>query len=501
MKVCDMPMGFGKTSAAIDFIKSHPENNYLYVTPYLSECERIIDNCSTLNFRAPDDTAGTKTENFMGLLSAGSNIVTTHTMFSIIASNQKMIKSIDLSKFILIVDESPTVVHKVPISRLYSKFLKDNHYIEIGECGAAVPTQPESHFPKDSDLYTSIKPFYDYRMYEVRESMYVGVINPEIFSLFKDVYILTYLFDAQVFRYYCDVFNIPFSYLRVRKEHERYTFYRSEGELVRIPNLNEKITIVQHAKVNQVGDDPSALSSAWYAKQAKSENGAGIIKLHNMIDNFFRRQSAQKDDRMWATFSKYAFLIGGSRYKTQHLAGNTKGTNRYSNRHYLAYLVNVFIDPLISDWIEQNGLTFDKDKYALSELIQWVFRSALRNGEHITLLLPSLRMRTLFCHWVREVSGISPAPTYNELLDEKFRCKGPGGRPTKLKFERYMFDESIPVHKIFPLKISAKHRTVDPETYKQAAIENRILLERKRIAVKREILYKIASLDRKEAKR
>lgn len=495
MKVCNMPMGFGKTSAAINFINCHPENNYLYITPYLSECERVVGECSDLNFYSPANGSGTKTEDFIGLLSSGNNIATTHTMFSIIASNQNLIESIDLYKFVLIIDESPTVVHKISVPGVCAKLFKNNHYVEIEESGLTKPTKPENDFLEDSDLYKAIKPFYRYLMYEVKECMYVGVIDPKIFSQFQDVYLLTYLFDSQIFKYYCDVFNVPYSYIGTRTENGHYEFSEFKEEMTHIPKLNEKITIVQHAKVNQIGDDPSALSSSWYSKQTDSGDGAGIVKLHNMIDNFFRRQSAQKDDRMWATFSKYSFLIGGSRYKTQHLASNTKGTNRYSNRHYLAYLVNVFIDPLISGWIEKNGLKFDKDKYALSELVQWVFRSALRNGEHVTLLLPSLRMRTLFCHWIREVSGLSPAPTYNELLDEKFKRRGPGGRPTKLKFERYMFDESIPVHKIFPLRTSAKCRIVDAETYKKTALENRVLLEKKRIAIKRELLYKIASLD------
>ena len=36
-----------------------------------------------------------------------------------------------------------------------------------------------------------------------------------------------------------------------------------------------------------------------------------------------------------------------------------------------------------------------KDAYALTELIQWVWRSRVRNGHPITLYLPSPRMRTL----------------------------------------------------------------------------------------------------------
>jgi len=40
--------------------------------------------------------------------------------------------------------------------------------------------------------------------------------------------------------------------------------------------------------------------------------------------------------------------------------------------------------------------------YALTELIQWVWRSRIRKGEPITVYLPSMRMRRLFEEWLHE---------------------------------------------------------------------------------------------------
>ena len=44
--------------------------------------------------------------------------------------------------------------------------------------------------------------------------------------------------------------------------------------------------------------------------------------------------------------------------------------------------------------------TFDKDLWALSNMIQFVFRSRLRKGEPINLYVPSKRMRELFLKWL-----------------------------------------------------------------------------------------------------
>ena len=44
--------------------------------------------------------------------------------------------------------------------------------------------------------------------------------------------------------------------------------------------------------------------------------------------------------------------------------------------------------------------TFDKDLWALSNMIQFVFRSRLRKVEPINLYVPSSRMREVFKRWL-----------------------------------------------------------------------------------------------------
>ena len=43
---------------------------------------------------------------------------------------------------------------------------------------------------------------------------------------------------------------------------------------------------------------------------------------------------------------------------------------------------------------------FDKDLWALSTMLQFIFRSRLRKGESINLYIPSSRMRGLFKLWL-----------------------------------------------------------------------------------------------------
>jgi hypothetical protein len=42
----------------------------------------------------------------------------------------------------------------------------------------------------------------------------------------------------------------------------------------------------------------------------------------------------------------------------------------------------------------------DDDQFALSQLVQWVWRSRIREDQPINLYLPSDRMRRLFTEWL-----------------------------------------------------------------------------------------------------
>ena len=48
------------------------------------------------------------------------------------------------------------------------------------------------------------------------------------------------------------------------------------------------------------------------------------------------------------------------------------------------------------------GVSVDEDTWALSELIQWVFRSAIRENKEINVYIPSERMRNLLVEWLNK---------------------------------------------------------------------------------------------------
>lgn len=61
--------------------------------------------------------------------------------------------------------------------------------------------------------------------------------------------------------------------------------------------------------------------------------------------------------------------------------------NRYPNKNVKLYM-------------QGYGVYIDDEQFALAEMVQWVWRSRIRNGEPIKLCIASERMEKLFKEWL-----------------------------------------------------------------------------------------------------
>lgn len=88
------------------------------------------------------------------------------------------------------------------------------------------------------------------------------------------------------------------------------------------------------------------------------------------------------------------------------VACTARATNDYADRTTLLYMINRFISPEIEKYFSRRGSPINEDEFATSELLQWIWRSAIRKGNRINLFIPSARMRKLLFGWfgVNEIS-------------------------------------------------------------------------------------------------
>lgn len=143
--VIDAPCGSGKTSWAIQYIKEHTEDSFVYCTPFLDEIERIRRACGKSRFREPNNYESTKIENFNELLAVGTDIAVTHSTFINATAETKEL--IEQGEYTMLLDEALEVVvdfnkitsvERAPEQRVSAgdiRMMKDQGLIHIGDWG------------------------------------------------------------------------------------------------------------------------------------------------------------------------------------------------------------------------------------------------------------------------------------------------------------------------------------------------------------------------------
>lgn len=445
VKVIDAPCGAGKTTWAIQTINDCKDDSFIYCTPFLDEIDRIRRSCGHYKrFAEPVPYGGSKIKSFNELLSEGVDIAVTHTTF--LNATAETLDLIRTGDYTLIIDEVLDVVtdfNKVQsvesasrqtITKEDVKFLLDKGIIRVEEgylvvwCGGEYGDDFKF---SEVQRYAQLK-----RLYCVDNKLLIAVFPPEIFRLFKRVYILTYLFGGSIFKYYLDLFGIEYETMSVCKDSEWYSLVKYDAgfDMEFRHSCKALIHVCDNASMNDYKSN--ALSKSWYDNNKKDEQRMKQLKAN--IHNFYRKYSngakARNGDIMWTCFGEYESKIKGPGYTCVRtmteqerclpqaeredlekqlscfVPCNAKATNIYRNRWALAYCVNMYINPMLrrfftdgNDSRAQAGMKEicpDENMYALSCLIQWIFRSRIRDGKEIYIYIPNKRMRQLLFDWL-----------------------------------------------------------------------------------------------------
>ena len=220
---------------------------------------------------------------------------------------------------------------------------------------------------------------------------------------FNDAFILTYMFTGQSLHHLLELSGIEYRYIGVGFDADgNYCFADSNTY---VPDFAKRLPDLIHVqdikKLNSIGDSKCALSMSWYKR-----GGKRIADLKSDIYNYFHYYSGSDstDQRLCASFASYAGRIKGKGYTKSIVPFNLRATNKYRGRTHLAYPVNVFMNASEKLYYSDHDVMVDEDAYALSTMVQWIWRSAIRDGGEIDIYVPSLRMRTLLTDWIDAVS-------------------------------------------------------------------------------------------------
>ena len=389
IRIVDARMGRGKTSAAVAYMSHFKgRKHFLYITPYLTEVDRICEAC---DFEQPESDHLAKLTELKSLMRRRKNIASTHSLFYLMDN-----EALALAKengYCLIVDESIDPIKIVDITT------KDMEIIL-----STMTTEDENGFVYwiDSEYkgkFSGYKEMADSGALVHLDTRLLCIMRPSMIQAFSEVIMMTYLFNGQYQKAYLDYFG--FEYQLCGVDTENGFMFTDAPDSPPPLDYRELIHIVDDPKLNEVGDNQYALSLNWYNRRGRMNDE--MKRLRGNMNTFFRRRTkGSTNEQLWTCYKSQAPKLYGDRgrFAGSFLQLAARATNEYRNRKYLAYMVNRFIDPNLEKFFATKGIVIDEDEFALAEMLQWIWRSCIRDDQPIELYIPSRRMRELLQGWI-----------------------------------------------------------------------------------------------------
>lgn len=188
--------------------------------------------------------------------------------------------------------------------------------------------------------------------------------------------------------------KFKFAYIehyKINPSKEKYEKY-----VINAPkyDYSSLIHILDNYKLNQIGVSKYAISQKWFYDH---ENDEYMTRLKNNTLNFFRNYCSDDSSlNLWTTFGEFKENVKGDGFTKGFMELGKEPSKDTRNRIYLAYLANIFYP------IKKKEYKINEDQFALTELMQFMFQSALIHGKEIWIYIPSIRMRTLLKKWIKE---------------------------------------------------------------------------------------------------
>jgi len=398
--VVDSIMGSGKTTAAINMMNEDVESNYIFITPFLKEVERIKKSCTNRKFFEPENKGKGKLDSLHFLIGQGYNIASTHALFKMYTEDTKEL--IRNKNYKLILDEVFDVLEMIPLHKDDISLMLDKGLSHLDKDNYVVWDDDSYHGKKFKEIKQMAG---NHNLMLVDETLLLWNFPVDIFQSFNEAYILTYMFDAQIQKYYYDLNNVKLLFLGVEYSNGKYKFSNKRTLPSYVKTLKNKINILDDEKLNLIGEGYTSLSSSWFERDLNRRKTPLLKTLNNNLINVFsNRYKSSSDENMWTTYKDAKSALAGKGYTKGFVAVNARATNDYRYKTNLAYCANIFFNPYLKNYFLDRGINVLEEKYALSELIQWVWRSAIREGVPINIYLPSKRMRQLLIDWLDDIS-------------------------------------------------------------------------------------------------
>lgn len=419
--------GTGKSTRMIEEINHSPsDQKWIIVTPFLKECHRyagtLVDpesgdrqlpmkengvvvytgqGCSASGRRLQHPVSGylSKVQNIGRLISEGKDIVTTHAALKLFTPDT--IKDVKDAGYRLVIDEELECIKPLPVYAWRRRMLLGSGMVYQDNLGLL---RWSEEFPVETctEDVDSMGYSWDMRIKALCDNgslvliedekgerdLFIWEYPIEFIKAFDRIDVLTYMFNGSIFEKYLDYYGVV---------HQTQYGIQLPDDPFKLINL------VDNTKMNRIGQRENTFSSTDSQRYTKEHTVAKTIRAN--LGNFFNNATYGKSvpsERLWTCLNSAKPVFKGAGYTKSHIAQNVKAVNDYVNTSQLAYVYNSYMHPEPYKYLKDRGEQYapDTDRYALTEIVQWMYRSQIRRNDPINLYVPNSRMRHLLIDWM-----------------------------------------------------------------------------------------------------
>lgn len=376
---------------------------FIYVTPFLDEVERAIAACPELNFEQPRALDGRpKWLHFEALLKDGENIATTHALLPFLSEDG--IQAIRDYGYRLIVDEA---LDGIDLYRTLTKKEKDHlireRWIDVDPNTKTVIWKYQHSGHRFEDVERLAKTG---SLFLINDTFLIWEFPQQALEAFSGIVVLTYLFEGSTLCAYLDANGFPYNVSGIDKRGGIVPREEvNDGDEKR--KLRGLLTIYEGPK-NEMGAyrqkgienrpcNKLTVSNLQSLKPDRFRNIAGTVSMYIRRD-----ASVSSKEVAWTTFKEFKDRLRGKGYAAEDsfIPVNARASNNWRHKTTMIYLANRFPHPVLVQYIEERGQEHCENMFALSEMLQWLWRGCIRDDKPMQIFIPAERMRSLLYAWL-----------------------------------------------------------------------------------------------------
>jgi hypothetical protein len=419
--------GTGKTHNLFKFVVANPDEAYVYVTPMLTEVStRPAEELAKFPEKgivfeeATGEGYRTKGDHLLALLAERKNVICTHALFQGVGRAGQ--SSIAKHGYVIVMDEELGMIEPLndsDLAREDREVLVKERVIVTDDDGRV--RWNNAAWGDGNSAFSHVRTLAEEgALYSDKNGTFFNVQVPiELLSSAKRVIVATYLFEGSVLQALLKIKGIGcksfvFDGLQLRDEAILKRALKDRIEMFECPNTTDKLLRTFKVPMDDLRAKRGAntFSASWY-KNAKKEH---IALIGNHLRNVARQMDTSAENLMYTLPSTVAGKSGDKWIKSGAKVLKVKGyapqncflhkgaraTNDYVHKTAAIHAYNRYAHPAVTRYLEEQGAKVDQDNFALAEMIQWFFRTAIRipDGPKVRLHILSPRMAHLFKEWL-----------------------------------------------------------------------------------------------------